>query len=100
MHVRKSATTQGDRPALAVESFALEKIMSLADDLLALQRAEAERRTREADLAEALNALDANIRTLAEAVGGLRSGLQPRTAIGRLLQRLIVGTEEPHEHRS
>jgi len=72
MHVRKSATTQGDRPALAVESFALEKIMSLADDLLALQRAEAERRTREADLAEALNALDANIRTLAEAVGGLR----------------------------
>ena len=43
------------------------------------------------ELSAAVAALDANVRLLAEAVGGLSADLEPKTAVGRLVARILRG---------
>jgi phosphotransferase system IIB component len=106
MQIRKSTTTQPNRKPTAIAQLALEKVMNLSDNLTSLQADVTSLRAALADhsaahtahvaaLAQAIDALDTNLRATAEAIGGLRSDLAPRTAIGKLLAQLLIGGGQP-----
>ena len=86
-----------------------EIIMTLTDQLtyIATRVSSLEQQARDhdaqmSDLALTLEALDANLRAIADSIGGLERTLTPGTAIGRLVRRMLQGEQGDPDasHRS
>ena len=101
MRVRKSGQPDQVRLIVAEElvraEHALRAVETNQETIVSIYEELQELRQRDNDFAEALAAIDANQRFIADAIGGLRAELEPRTALGRLLKRLLTGEENASE---
>ena len=97
LHTAIQAELAQAHEALTAVQLNQQTIMSIHEQL---QAAQADIETHSQALtamANALETIDENQRLLADAIGGLREDLRPRTGLGRIMSRLLIGGDPDHE---